>query len=76
MSGTAGDEVEIIRLNIERFRRMLQTDLDETAPRAVEKMLDEFESKLATKSAGQSQQENLIHDQAEMGSRAQSFLDR
>lgn len=70
------DEVEIIRLNIERFRRMLQTDLEETARRAIEKILDEFESKLPAESAGQSRHEHLIHDQADMGSRARSFLDR
>ncbi len=70
------DEVEIIRLNIERFRRMLQTDLDETARRAIKRMLDEFESKLPAESAGPSRQEDLVHDQADIGPRAQSFLDR
>jgi len=39
-------EVEIIRLNIERFRRMLQTELDESTRRAVRSMLEEFEAKL------------------------------
>ncbi len=76
VSATAVNEVEIIRLNIERFRRMLQTDLDETARWPIKKMLDEFESKLPAESAGQSRQEHLIHDQADMGSRARSFLDR
>jgi hypothetical protein len=40
------DEVEIIRLNIERFRGMLRTELDESTQRAVRSMLEEFEAKL------------------------------
>ncbi len=42
------NEIEVIRLNIERYRRMLQTDLDDTTRRAVQKMLDEFERRLAS----------------------------
>ena len=41
------EELEIIRLNIERFRRMLQTELDWPARPMIENMLREFESKLA-----------------------------
>lgn len=40
------DEVEIIKLNIERYRRMLQAEADESARRAIQKMLDEFEARL------------------------------
>lgn len=40
---SAINEVEIIRLNIERYRRMLQTDLDDATRRTVQRMLDEFE---------------------------------
>ena len=49
--GTIINEVEIIRLNIERYRRMLQTKLDENARRDIQKMLDEFETKLSLANA-------------------------
>jgi hypothetical protein len=42
------DEVEIIRLNVERYRRMLQTEADEAARQAVQKLLKEFEAKLSS----------------------------
>jgi predicted component of type VI protein secretion system len=45
------NEVEIIRLNIERYRRMLETESDETARRAIQKMLEEFENRLTAASA-------------------------
>ncbi len=41
------DEIEIIRLNIARYRRILQTEVDETARRTIQKMLEEFNAKLA-----------------------------
>ena len=41
------EEVEIIRLNVERYRRLLRTNLDEQTRRAVQAMLAEFECKLA-----------------------------
>jgi len=41
------DEIEIIRLNIERFQRMLQTELDWPARSMIENILREFENKLA-----------------------------
>ena len=40
------EELEIIRLNIERYRRLLQTDLNEGTRRAIQAMLAEFERKL------------------------------
>jgi hypothetical protein len=40
------DEAEIIRLNIERYRRMLRSEQDESVRRAIQKMLDEFETRL------------------------------
>ena len=40
------DEIEIIRLNIERYRRMLQVEVDESVRRTIQKMLEEFEAKL------------------------------
>jgi hypothetical protein len=40
------EEVEIIRLNVERYRRLLQTNLDEQTRRATQAMLAEFERKL------------------------------
>jgi hypothetical protein len=51
------NEGEIIRLNVERFRRMLRTEADESARRAIQQILMEFEAKLSaaplTKSAAQ-----------------------
>jgi hypothetical protein len=38
------EEVEIIRLNVERYRRLLQTNLDEQTRRATQAMLAEFAS--------------------------------
>ena len=43
----AMDELEIVRLNVERYRRMLQTESDKTARLAIQKMLEEFETKFA-----------------------------
>ncbi|MGD0023514.1 MAG: hypothetical protein ABSC37_02650 [Xanthobacteraceae bacterium] len=40
------NEVDIIRLNVERFRRMLQTEADESARRAIQQILKEFEAEL------------------------------
>jgi len=41
------EDREIIRLNVERYRRLLRTEADETARRAIQKMLEEFEAKLS-----------------------------
>ncbi len=41
-------EIEIIRLNVERYRRMLKIEADETMRRVIQKMLEEFEAKLAS----------------------------
>jgi hypothetical protein len=38
------DEREIIRLNIERFRRVLQTETDEATRRTIEDMIHESKS--------------------------------
>jgi hypothetical protein len=40
------DATEIIRLNVERYRRMLRTDLDEITRRTIQGLLGEFEAKL------------------------------
>jgi hypothetical protein len=40
------DERDIIRLNIERFRRMLQEKIDESTRRTIESLLLELEAKL------------------------------
>ncbi len=40
-------DTEIIRLNIERYRRMLQGELDDATRRAIETMLREFKAKLS-----------------------------
>lgn len=39
-------EVEIVRLNVERYRRMWQVEIDETRRLAIQKILMEFEAKL------------------------------
>jgi hypothetical protein len=44
------EDMEIIRLNIERYRRLLQTKLDERTRWVIEAMLAEFELKLVLKS--------------------------
>lgn len=41
-------EIEIIRLNIERYRRMLKIEADESMRRVIQRMLEEFEAKLAS----------------------------
>lgn len=40
------DEGEIIRLNIQRFRRMLQEPVDEATRKTIESMLLELEAKI------------------------------
>ena len=40
------NEIEVVRLNIERFRRMLETELDATVRQTIQKMLDEFQDEL------------------------------
>jgi hypothetical protein len=42
------DELEIIRLNVERYRRMLRIEVDETVQRAIQQLLEEFEAKLSS----------------------------
>ncbi len=42
------NELEIIRLNVERYRRMLQIEVDETVRQAIKNILEEFETKLAS----------------------------
>jgi hypothetical protein len=44
----AMNETEIIRLNVERYRRMLLTEKDEIMRLLIQKMLEEFEGKLAS----------------------------
>jgi hypothetical protein len=45
-SHVESNEVEIVRLNVERYRRMLQVEIDKTARLAIQKILMEFEAKL------------------------------
>ena len=40
------NELEITRLNVERYRRMLQIEVDETARQAIGDLLEEFEPSL------------------------------
>ncbi len=70
------DEVEIIRLNIERFRHMLETELDQSTRRAIKKILDEFESKLRAIKCRSEPTKASDCRPAGMASRAKSFLDR
>ena len=48
ISGSVMNELEITRLNVERYRRMLQIEVDETARQAIKNILEEFETKLAS----------------------------
>src|SRR5262245_34266752 len=45
------EHIEIIRLNIERYRRLLKTNLDENTRQAVARMLDEFVAKFVAQLA-------------------------
>ena len=47
----AMEHIDIIRMNIKRYRRLLQTNLDEDTRRATERMLGEFETKLVARLA-------------------------
>jgi hypothetical protein len=58
--GLAMNEVEIIRQNIERYRRLLQADLERTTRLTVQKLLAEFEAKLSAASMPASQCENVV----------------
>ncbi len=42
------NEIEVVRLNIERFRRMLETESDATVRQTIQKMLDEFQDRLTS----------------------------
>ncbi len=63
---TAMNEVDVIRLNVERYRRMLQTEADESARRAIQQMLREFEAKLSSARPLSKPAAQLIHIKAEM----------
>ena len=41
------NEIDIFRLNIERFRHLLETESDGIARQIIENLLHEFENKLA-----------------------------
>lgn len=56
---------EIIRLNIKRYRRTLQTELDEAAHQAMQRMLDEFAAKLCSISRLSSPAGELIYIEVE-----------
>ncbi len=51
-------ETTIIRLNIERYRRMLGTEVDAISRRAIQRMLVEFEAKLLSATRSPDQSEN------------------
>ncbi len=59
------NEVEIIRLNVERFRHMLQTEADENARRAIRQILKEIEAKLSSARPLPSRLHNLIRIKTE-----------
>ncbi len=56
---SAMDELEIIRLNIERYQRMLETESNETTRQSIQRMLAEFEAKFQ---AGRSSRPLMRHD--------------
>jgi len=41
------NEIEIIRLNVQRYRRMLNEEVDDAVRQVIQRMLEEFEAKLA-----------------------------
>lgn len=45
-------EADIIRLNIERFQRMLKTETNESTRRTIESMLRKFEGMLSSSRLG------------------------
>jgi hypothetical protein len=45
-------ETDIIRLNIERFQRMLETEFNESTRRTIESMIREFEGMLSSSGLG------------------------
>jgi hypothetical protein len=45
-------EIDIIRLNIEKFRRMLETETDESCRRTIESVIREFEGILSSSGLG------------------------
>jgi hypothetical protein len=51
-------EAEVIRRNVERFRCLLQAELDNTTRLSVEKLLAEFEGKLSAAKTPAAQTEN------------------
>lgn len=44
-------DIDIIRWNIDHFRRLLQSDLDPAVRRTVEELLSQFETKLSLANA-------------------------
>jgi len=40
-------EDDIVRLNVERYRRLLRSETDESVRDSIKRMLDEFETKLS-----------------------------
>ncbi len=63
-------DIEIIRLNIERYRQMLQGELDSATRRAIETMLREFEAKLSVEESRMSSLAivNQFHSADQQGS--------
>lgn len=57
------DEAEIIRLNIRRYRRMLQYETNERSRRAIETILREFEVKLGAAREGSSPDDLVRQEQ-------------
>jgi hypothetical protein len=57
--GGAIECIEIIHLNFERYRRLPQTNLDESTRCATERLLVEFDAKLATQLASVPKRERI-----------------
>jgi len=45
-------EIDIFRLNIEKFKRMLETETDESSRRTIERMIKEFEGISSSSGSG------------------------
>jgi hypothetical protein len=57
----SADDIDIIRLNIERYRRLLKTEVDESARLLIQKILKEFEAKLSTAARKRDAPDDLIY---------------
>jgi hypothetical protein len=58
------DEIDILRLNVDRYRHLLHTEMENSQRLTVEKLLHEFETKLLSTLVQSSQHRNSIETKA------------